>query len=60
MSLIGLAVLCVLIGAVGTEMLHAWRPKLVERVEGCAKKLADSMCSSKAKDTGAKTKHEDS
>ena len=32
LSLIGLAVLCVLVGAAGTEMLHTWKPELVKKM----------------------------
>lgn len=54
MSLIGLALLGVLLGAVGTEILRAHKPELVKRIECSAKRFVDSLHSSKASDEEAK------
>lgn len=54
MSLIGLALVGVLVGAVGTEILRAHKPELVKKIESSAKRFADSLHSSKASDEEAK------
>jgi hypothetical protein len=42
MSLFGLALLGVVLGAVGSEILRATRPDLVNRIEGSAKSFVGS------------------
>ena len=54
MSLIGLALLGVLLGAVGTQILRARKPELVRKIECSAKRFVDSLDSSKASDEEAK------
>jgi hypothetical protein len=55
------AVLGVIMGMVGSEVLRAKKPKLISRVEGAAKKLVDSMYSEgsdeKEKESGGDTSH---
>ena len=50
MILVGWAVLGVVVGAVGTEILRASKPELVEKVEDAARRVADSLCRSKSAD----------
>ena len=45
MVLIAWAVVGVVIGAMGSEVLRAKRPKLIGKVEGAAKHFVDSICS---------------
>ena len=45
MILIGWAVLGVVMGVVGSEVLRAKKPKLIRKVEGAAKHFVDSMYS---------------
>lgn len=47
MGIVGWAILGVVLGAVGSEILHSRKPNLVEKVEDTAKRLVDSMRSSK-------------
>ena len=54
MALVGWAVLGILLGAVGTEVLRASQPELVKKVEDAAKRFADSWCSSTSTDEDAK------
>ncbi len=54
MELVGLALLGVVLGAAGTEFLRAKKPELVEKVENAARRLVDSLCSSKSDDEKAK------
>jgi hypothetical protein len=56
MGLVGLAVLGMVLGAVGTEILRAKRPELVEKIEDAARRYVDSLCSSKSADGKAKEK----
>jgi hypothetical protein len=44
MVLLAWAVVGVIFGAVGSEILRATRPRLVKKVEDAAKRFADSMC----------------
>ena len=44
MFLLAWAVLGIALGAVGTEILRATRPRLVKNVEDAAKRFADSVC----------------
>ena len=53
MTLIGLALLGAVLGAVGTEVLRASKPELVEKVEDAARRLVGSLCSSKSEEKGA-------
>ena len=46
MILLAWAVLGLAIGAVGSEILRATSPRLVQKVEHAAKRVADSVCSS--------------
>ena len=48
MSLFGLALLGVLLGAAGSEILRATRPDLVKRVEDFAKGFVESFGASEA------------
>jgi len=48
MILLAWAVLGVVVGAVGSEILRATQPKLVKKVEDAAKRFADSVCPSDA------------
>jgi len=50
MILLAWAVLGVAVGAVGTEILRAARPRLVKKVEDAAKRFADSVCPSERSD----------
>lgn len=47
-GMIGLAVLGVLLGAAGSEVLRAKNPELINKVEEAAKRFADRCCSSKS------------
>ncbi|HUV41886.1 MAG TPA: hypothetical protein VMW23_08885 [Sedimentisphaerales bacterium] len=47
MGLFGLALLGVVLGAVGSEFLRASRPELVEKIEKAAKQLVDRFCQPK-------------
>lgn len=53
MALVGWAVLGIVLGAAGTEILRASKPKLVEKVEDVARRFVDSLCSSKSADQNA-------
>jgi hypothetical protein len=54
MGLVGLAILGIVLGAVGAEYLRASNPELIEKVEDAARRFADSVCSSKSDDQKAK------
>lgn len=53
MVFVGWALLGVALGAAGTEILRASKPKLVEKVEDAARRFVDSLCSSKPADERA-------
>ena len=53
MALIGWAVLGIVIGAAGTEVLRSLKRGLVEKVEKSAERFVDSLCSSKSHDDEA-------
>ncbi len=44
MALVGWAVLGIVIGAAGTELLRATKRTLVEKTENAAARFADSLC----------------
>lgn len=46
-GMIGFAVLGVLLGAAGSEVLRAKNPKLINKVEEAAKRFADRCCPEK-------------
>jgi hypothetical protein len=48
MGVIGLALLGIIIGAVGTEILRANKPEVIEKIEDAAKNFVDSLCKSKS------------
>lgn len=48
MSVLGLALLGVLIGAAGSEILRATRPDVVEKIEDSARRLVASFGKSKS------------
>ena len=50
MALIGWAVLGIVIGAAGSEVLRTRKRELVEKVEELASRFVDSLCSSKSHD----------
>jgi hypothetical protein len=50
MILVGWALLGMALGAAGTEILRAGKPKLVEKVEDAAKRFVDSFVPSEAAD----------
>ncbi len=54
MGTIALALLGIAFGAAGVEFLRAKRPKVIEKIEERAKRLVDSLSSSK-KDQDEKT-----
>ena len=43
MAVIGLVILGVVLGAAGMELLRAKNPELLEKIEGGAKRLMDSL-----------------
>lgn len=47
---IGLALLGVALGAMGTEFLRAKRPDIIEKIEDTAKRFVESVCPSKSDD----------
>jgi len=51
MALIGWAILGLIVGAAGSEVLRSKKPELVEKVENSAKRFAGTFCSSKSTDT---------
>jgi hypothetical protein len=46
MGTIGLALLGVVLGAAGTEVLRAKKPEVIEKIENKAKGFVDSICPS--------------
>lgn len=52
MSLFGLALLGVLVGAAGSEILRATRPDLVKKIEDFAKRLVESLGASNSSGEG--------
>jgi len=48
MGTIGLALLGVVLGAAGTEVLRAKKPEVIEKIEDTARRFVDSICSSKS------------
>ena len=48
MSLLGLALMGILLGAAGSEILRVTRPDLVKKVEDSAKDFAESFGASKS------------
>jgi hypothetical protein len=53
MALAGWAVLGMVIGAAGSEVLRVLKRELVEKVENAASRFVDSLCSSKSHDNEA-------
>ena len=47
---IGLALLGVILGAAGVEVLRTKSPKVIEKVEDAAKRFVDKICPSKKDD----------
>ena len=56
MALIGWVCLGIILGAAGSELLRACKPGLVEKVEDAARRVVDSLCSSKSADEKAEPK----
>jgi len=56
MGLIGLAILGILVGAAGTEILRTKKPELVEEVEDRVGRFANRLCVWKSADANAKEK----
>ena len=50
MGMIGLALLGVALGAVGTEVLRAKKPEVIEKIEDAAKRFAELVCPPKSDD----------
>ena len=50
MVLVGWALLGIALGAAGTELLRANKPKLVEKVEDAARRFVDSFLPSESAD----------
>ena len=50
MGVIGLALLGVVLGAAGAEILRAKKPEVIEKIEDAARRFADSVCPSKSDD----------
>ncbi len=48
MGTIGLALLGVVLGAAGTEILRAKKPEVIEKIEDSARSFVDSICPSKS------------
>jgi len=47
MGVIGLALLGVVLGAAGAEVLRAKKPEVIEKIEDAARRFTDSICPSK-------------
>ncbi len=58
MILVGWAVLGVVLGAVGSEVLRASKPELVEKVEDAARRFVDCLCPSKSTDQASDSAQE--
>jgi len=56
MGVFGWALLGILLGAAGTELLRASKPELVDKVEDAARRLVSSFSSSKPTDDEQKEK----
>ena len=54
MFLIGWAIVGLILGAAGSEILRAKKPRLVDKVEGAAKRFVDSLSSEGTDDQKAK------
>jgi hypothetical protein len=50
MGVIGLALLGVVLGAAGVEVLRAKKPEMIEKIEDKAKHFVDLVCPSKPDD----------
>ena len=50
MGVIGLALLGVVFGAAGVEVLRAKKPEVIEKIEDAAKRFVDSIYPSKSDD----------
>ena len=50
MGVIGLALLGVVLGAAGAEILRAKKPEAIEKIEDAARRFANSICPSKPDD----------
>jgi len=50
MGVIGLALLGVVLGAAGAEVLRAKKPEVIEKIEDTARRFVDSICPSKPDD----------
>ena len=50
MGVIGLALLGMVLGAVGTEVLRAKKPETIEKIEDTARRFVNSICPSKPDD----------
>lgn len=50
MGVIGLALLGVVLGAAGTEVLRAKKPEVIEKIEDTARRFVDSVFPSKPDD----------
>jgi len=50
MGVIGLALLGVVLGAAGAEVLRAKKPEVIEKVEDAARRFVDSVYPSKSDD----------
>jgi hypothetical protein len=48
MGFVGLALLGIVVGAAGSELIRLKRPDIIEKVEEAAKHFVDSVCSSKS------------
>jgi len=56
MGMLGFAVLGIVLGAAGTEFLHANKPELIEKVESAAKRFIDSMFRPESDNSSVKIK----
>jgi len=56
MTVVGLAVLCIILGAAGMQYLRSSKPELVERAEDGIKHFLNSIRLSKSNDKKAKEK----
>jgi hypothetical protein len=48
MGFVGLALLGIVVGAAGSELIRLKRPDIIQKVEEAAKHFVDSVCSSKS------------
>lgn len=56
MEVIGLALLGVVLGAAGTEVLRAKRPDIIKKIEDAARRFVDSVCCSESDDKKTREK----